>query len=75
MPRIWHAMKKEVKKRKILADTLINLRDEASSKRIFNKNHNTAYFRIYAASYLMGVMRGLSVSARTRNQVERIIGI
>jgi len=68
-------MKKEDKKRKILADTLRNLRDEASSKRIFNTNHNTAYFRIYAASYLMGVMKGLSVSAKTQNQVEQIIGI
>ena len=68
-------MKKEAKKRKILADTLRNLRNEASSKRIFNKNHNTAYFRIYAASYLMGVMEGLSVSTKTQSQVKQIIGI
>jgi len=68
-------MKKEAKKRKILADTLRNLRDEASSKRIFNPNHNTAYFRIYAASYLMGVMKGLLVSTKTQSQVKRIIGI
>jgi len=68
-------MKKEAKKRKILADTLRNLRDEAPSKRIFNPNHNTAYFRIYAASYLMGVMKGLTVSTKTQNQVEQIIGI
>jgi len=68
-------MKKEVKKRKILANILKNLRNEAPSKRIFNRNYNTADFRIYAASYLMGVMRGLSVSAKTRNQIERIMGI
>jgi len=75
MPGIWHTMKKEAKKRNILAGILKNLRDEASSKRIFSTNHNTAYFRIYAASYLMGVMKGLTVSAKTQNQVERIIGI
>jgi len=75
MPGIWYGMKKEAKKRKILADTLRNLRNEASSKRIFNKNYNQEDFRMYAASYLMGVIRGLSVSTKTRNQIERIIGI
>jgi len=68
-------MKIETEKRQILTNILKNLRNEAPSKRIFNRNHNTADFRIYAASYLMGVMRGLSVSTKTRNQVERIIGI
>jgi len=68
-------MKTEIEKRQILANILKNLRDEAQSKRIFNRNYNTLDFHIYAASYLMGVMRGLSVSIKTRNQVERIIGI
>jgi len=68
-------MKTEIEKKQILANILRKLRNEATSKRIFNNNYNTAAFRIYAASYLMGVMRGLSVSAKTRNQVERIIGI
>ena len=68
-------MKTETEKRQILANVLKKLRNEATSKRIFNNNHNTAAFRIYAASYLMGVKRGLSVSVKTQNQVERIIGI
>ena len=68
-------MKTETEKRQILANVLKNLRDGCPSKLIFNKNYNSKDFRIYAASYLMGVMRGLSVSAATRIQVERIIGI
>ena len=68
-------MKTEAEKRQILPNVLRKLRNEATSKRIFNNNHNTADFRIYAASYLMGVKRGLSVSVKTQNQVERIIGI
>lgn len=68
-------MKTEIEKRQILANILKNLRNEAASKRIFNKNYNQEDFRMYAASYLMGVIRGLSVSTKTRNQIERIIGI
>ena len=68
-------MKIEAEKRQILANVLKKLRNEATSKRIFNNGHNTAAFRIYAASYLMGVLLGLSVSANTRNQVKQIIGI
>ena len=68
-------MKTEAEKRQILANVLRKLRNEATSKHIFNTNHNTADFRIYAASYLMGVKRGLSVSDKTQNQIKRIIGI
>jgi len=68
-------MKTETEKRQVIADVLKNLRDTTQSKRIFNPNYNTVDFRMYAASYLMGLIRGLSVSTKTQNQVERIIGI
>ena len=62
-------------KRSFLALVLRQLRNEAESKQVFVKHQNTRAYRLYAASYLMGVARGLFASPETKKQIERIIGI
>ena len=66
---------KETDIRRKLAEVIWNLRREGKSSQIFNRHKNSQPFRIYVASYLLGVTKGLGANEETTKQIERIIGI